>query len=81
MDILDKLHVELYSLKVGDLVQDVFTKEIGIVIEVTEIDQNEELYRIYIQNPRDPANPTVTYSKRSLWVLIDLLQGKMEDDF
>lgn len=81
MDVLGGLRKELTSLKVGDLVQDVFTKEVGIVIEIYDLEQGDELYVIYIQNPRDKTSPTVTYSKRSLWVLIDLLQERMENDF
>jgi hypothetical protein len=81
MDVLGGLRKELTSLKVGDLVQDVFTKEVGIVIEIYDLEQGEELYVVYIQNPRDKTSPTTTYSKRSLWVLIDLLQERMENDF
>lgn len=79
MKILD--HKEITSLKVGDLVQDVFTREVGIVIEICDLEDGDELYRVYIQNPRDKTSPTVTYNKRSLWVLIDLLQERVENDW
>lgn len=80
MDILNSFRKELTSLKVGDLVKDVFTREIGIVMEIYDLDYDQEIYRVYIQNPRDGTAPTVTYSKRSLWVLIDLLAEKINDD-
>lgn len=61
------------KLKVGDLVQDIFTKEVGLVIEVIKIDESPtKLYRVLLQNPITTTYPTCTYGFESLKLLVSV---------
>jgi hypothetical protein len=58
------------ALKIGDLVQDVFTKEVGIVIDKYFLNDKEKpVYRVYLQNPEIEEYPIVSYTDDSLWMI------------
>lgn len=64
-------------LKVGDLVQDIFTKEMGIVIEKYFLmDKEKPVYRVLLQNPEIEEYPIVSYTEDSLWMISCLVESE-----
>ena len=64
--------------KVGDLVQDIFTKEFGLIIEIYFIESLKPIYRILLQNPEYPEYPIVNYSEDSIWMICCVSENNSE---